>query len=391
MKSYLKLYTIYALRIFLRTFYIFPVKRTRLLFCSFNGNSFNCNPKYIFIHLYEEYGAELDFVWCIDDSSKIPSTYHVKCVKYLSLKHVYYLMTSQIIISNQPIEPFLPKRGSQLFINTTHGPGAYKKGGVQSTNLSKSLRYCMMKMKYIRSKMIDNVISSCKTYTDIFSTEIEYNISKDKFLPYGMPRNDIFFNCNRDAIKKKVCETLGLDGDAFMIIYAPTYRGHYNYVEDVDLGLNVQMLLDCVQDKFKKQAILLFRHHIAAKRMNVMGKNVIDVSEYQDMQELLVASDMFITDYSSCLWDFSLSYKPGFLYVPDLKKYESETDFHTPIELWPFPYSLTMNDLCWQITNYDRSKAEIKINNHLQLLGSYETGSATKKTVEFVIGNIKNS
>ena len=389
MKNYLKIFLIYLLRVVLRPLHFFPLKQNRILFCSFNGKSYNCSPKYVFEMLYSKYGSNLEYVWCIDKKNYIPDKYKCVSVKYLSISHIFYLLTSKVLISNQPIEPFLPKRKSQLFINTTHGGGAYKKGGVQASNLSKSLKFSMREMKYIRSKMIDNVLSSCQIYTEVFSSEIEYNISRDRFLPFGLPRNDIFFMEGLEVIRKKVCDSLGIVEESFLVIYAPTYRGHYNHVDNIDLGLDSQRLIKCVHEKFKKEVVLLFRHHVAAGNMNIFGENIIDVSEYQDMQELLVASDMFITDYSSCLWDFSLSFKPGFLYVPDLKKYQHETDFHIPIDLWPFPYSLTMDELCDQIKSYNKAEAVNKINKHHQHLGSYEKGDSTSRTVDFIMNHFK--
>ena len=377
---------IYLLRVFLKLLYVFPVKRNRILFSSFNGKNFNCNPKYIFTSLYNNYDVTYDYIWCLTDPSPIASTFKgVKIVKNLSPSHIFYLMTAQIIISNQPIEPFLPKRKNQLFINTSHGGGAYKKGGIQAANLSRSLRYCMTKMKYIRSSMIDYVISSCKVYTEIFSTEIEYHVDISRFLPIGLPRIDILFNNDHSVIRRKICSQYNIDESYFLILYAPTYRGHYNHVDDVNLEIDTNALINAVEIRFGKKAKLLFRHHVIAPDMNVEGLDVIDVSNYQDMQELLAVSDMFMTDYSSCLWDFSFTYRPGFLYVPDLKEYESETAFHTSIEMWPFPYAQTMETLCSQIKSYDENRAIAKIKKHHQLMGSFEHGNATTQICNMIV------
>lgn len=338
--------------------------------------------------MYENYANKYEYIWCIKDKRKIPSKFQIVCVKNLSLSHIFYLMTSKVIISNQPIEPFLPKRNSQVFINTTHGSGAYKKGGIQATNLTTSLRFSMERMKFIRSRMIDYVISACQVYTDIFTTEVEFNIDKTRFLPYGMPRNDIFFKNNTDIIRDRICKEFRIDGKCVLIIYAPTYRGHYNSVEDVDLKMDVKMLIDSVEKRFKRKAVLLFRHHVSAAKMCVSGENVIDVSAYQDMQELLVASDIFITDYSSCMWDYSFTYRPGFLYVPDLNKYEKETQFHSPIEQWPFPYSETMDELCEDILEYDEVVSRQKIERHHAMLGCFEDGRASERISEVIVKSL---
>lgn len=381
MNNYFKIFVILALRVILRSFYFLHVKDNRILFSSFVGKSYNCSPKYIYKYLQSEYGGKFEYVWCVNDCRIIDDTSPHLCVKYLSIKYIYYLLTSKVIISNQPIEPFLPKRKSQLFINTTHGGGAYKKGGIQAKNLSRSLRYAMKKMKYLRAEMTDYVISSCQKYTDVFSAEIEYNIDKSKFLPIGMPRNDLFFKSHNLEERRKICQFYELKEDTLLIIYAPTYRGHYNHVDDLVLNFDSEQFLTAVENKFNKKGVLLFRHHVAAKNMHISGADVIDVSDYQDMQELLAASDIFITDYSSCLWDFSFTYRPGFLYVPDLKKYKNDTDFHIPIDLWPFPYAETMEQLCCLVKQYDPISSKNKIDNHHRILGSFEKGTATEDFV----------
>ena len=63
------------------------------------------------------------------------------------------------------------------------------------------------------------------------------------------------------------------------------------------------------------------------------------------MQELLAAADMLITDYSSCIWDYSFLYRPCFLYTPDLREYLAKTGFYVDIHEWPFPICENMEDL----------------------------------------------
>jgi CDP-glycerol glycerophosphotransferase len=105
---------------------------------------------------------------------------------------------------------------------------------------------------------------------------------------------------------------------------------------------------------------------------------VIDVSDYPDMQDLLCAVDVLITDYSSSIWDFSFTHKPCFLYAPDLEEYKSNRDFYTPIEEWPFPLAKTNQELIENIKNFDSKEYIGKVNKHHKELGSYETGHATE-------------
>ncbi|MTV91524.1 CDP-glycerol glycerophosphotransferase family protein, partial [Streptococcus pneumoniae] len=95
---------------------------------------------------------------------------------------------------------------------------------------------------------------------------------------------------------------------------APTWRSGTKQYETLD----IKKLTQAVDKKFGKKCIVLFRSHLYG---NQSYDDVVDVSQYSDMQELLLLSDILITDYSSSMWDFSLSFKPCFLYTPDLKDY----------------------------------------------------------------------
>jgi predicted RNase H-like HicB family nuclease len=112
--------------------------------------------------------------------------------------------------------------------------------------------------------------------------------------------------------------------------------------------------------------------------IHVTGENVIDVCDYPDMQELLCGADVLITDYSSCVWDYSFLKRPCFLFVPDKEEYTANTGFYVSVEEWPFMQADTLEELVDNMKNYDEALAKKEIDNHLQALGSYESGECCK-------------
>lgn len=384
MKWFIKLFIIYSLQVVLRVFYIFPIKKNRILFSANGGASYLCNPKYIFEALYEKWGGSLEYIWCIKDKTKIPKKYKIKIVKPLSLRHLYYLMTSRVVIANVGIEPFVPPRNDRIFINTWHGGGAYKKGGLSATYYSKAHMHYFKAIRNLRAKSTTYLISSNRRFSEIF--EYEFRLEPKKILPIGMPRNDVFFTSqsNQNKFRTRICNQYKIAADSFIILYAPTYRGHESHANRVDWTIDTDAIVKAAKDRFGKEIVVLYRCHfnVFNKRQNV--SHSIDVSEYPDMQELLASVDFLISDYSSLIWDFAMTSKPGFLYTPDLEEYCSVTKLHTPIEQWQYPYSRSTEELCNQIRNYDPSKALDKINAHLKLLGSYERGVATKEICKII-------
>lgn len=364
-------------------FYIFPVRKNRILFSSYEGLSYTCNPKYIFQDLYDHYGNKLQYVWCLNSPSLLPDRYtkNVHIVKFLSLKYLYYLLTSKVIVSNLGIEPFVPKRKSQIFINTWHGGGAYKKVNSDLAVFSKAQSFYVRRLREIRRRETDFFISSSKAFTNVASKDFHINI--ESFVNTGMPRNDILINYDQDIIKRirnSISDLYNLSTNALWVLYAPTFRGTYREQQHIDNQIVNPIVERAFADKFGKEVVILNRAHISKDKSSLeLPDSCIDVTSYPDMQELLLACDVLITDYSSSVWDFSMTGKPGFLFVPDLEIYLKTIGFYTPLDKWPFPYAKSINELCDLIKKYNSNEAHDKIIAHQTLLESFEKGEACKQ------------
>jgi CDP-glycerol glycerophosphotransferase len=379
----------YALRIALWMFYLFPIDEYKFVFVAGTKKKlFICNPKYIFEYLYNTYGYKYSYIWCLEDKKILPSKYKkIKTVKFLSFGYVYHVMTAKYIITNGGIEPFFPIRKLQVVVNTWHGGGAYKKSDMNMP-LFKSRLWSMRIMKNIRSMMTTYMVSSCEKFSYFFNKDLD--ISEKKFMNIGMPRNDIFFN-DLNLIRRKVMEYLKIDNNSKIVLYAPTFRGDSHNVEEFKHSIDVEKVLVSLKKVYIKNFLFLYRSHnrFLQNKYNVELQDCISVSDYPDMQELLCAADVLITDYSSCMWDFSLTFRPCFIYVPDLTKYNTDRGFYTPIEKWPFPVAETNEQLVYNILNFNEGKYRNDVKQHHLDLGSFERGTATKQFCQILFGNGK--
>jgi CDP-glycerol glycerophosphotransferase len=382
MKQYIKILFIYILRIVLRLFYILPINERKIIFISWEGKQYACNPKYIFEYMYSLYAGKYIYVWSLSNKEKLPNNfYNVQVCGYLTPGHIYTMMTAKYIITNFTIEPCFPLRKSQIVIYTWHGGGAYKR--ISDIEIYKKRKWSMSIMRDIRSKMINYVISSCEKFSEMHSDI--WNISQNKFLPIGMPRNDILFSHNY-SIRDKVHKYHNINNDTKIVLYAPTFRGDFRAPNNADsfYNLDIEKILKSLKNKYGKDFLFLYRAHY---RMCVYLKNkpnVISASDYPDMQELLYAADILITDYSSSMWDFSLTFRPCFIFALDLKKYLAEQGFYTPIEEWPFPVAETNEQLIENINNFNEEKYKQAVRKHHVDLGSYENGTACEQFCRFV-------
>ena len=205
-----------------------------------------------------------------------------------------------------------------------------------------------------------------------------------KYLPIGMPRNDLFFHADKvEQASEAVRKCYGISKEIGIVLYAPTFRDN-----GMKLDLDVAELLASLEKRFHKKFILFVRSHphVAQDIFQgaPQGKSAVDVSGYADMQELLAAADVLITDYSSSIWDFSFTGRPCFIYANDLSSYKKERNFYTPIEEWPFPLAENNNELQRNILRFDETDYRQKVEAHQEALGSYENGHAAECLCELI-------
>ena len=107
------------------------------------------------------------------------------------------------------------------------------------------------------------------------------------------------------------------------------------------------------------------------------------------MQELSVAADLMISDYSSVITDFMLSKKPAFMYVPDLDYYIESRGMYFTMEELPFPYARTTEELAGCIRNFDREDYVRRVDAFIERLGYIADGKSSERIVDFLIEKMK--
>ncbi|WP_404475494.1 CDP-glycerol glycerophosphotransferase family protein [Microbacterium aerolatum] len=129
----------------------------------------------------------------------------------------------------------------------------------------------------------------------------------------GYPRNDALLTGDGAATRK----ALGIGPEESVLLYAPTWRDDRSEIVDF---VDPQLLAE------QADAVVLVRGHSRTLRpgKDHTGARVIDVTGFPDTTQLLLAADALITDYSSVMFDFSVTGKPMFFLVPDLEHYRGQ-------------------------------------------------------------------
>lgn len=369
------------LKYILRVFAVLPIDKKKLLFISFGGNQYSCSPKYISEYLINNYPNKFSIVWAFKEPEKFVEleSKGIKTVSVNSISFIVEFYTSRIIITNDSLYPFLKKRKNQIGIQTWHGGGAYKKVGRNTTLYSKGASKQLTKSM----QNMDLYLSSCERFSQCLIRDAF--LYDGEVLEKGLPRND--FLLNQTDNKNKIRDFYGIPHENIVILYAPTFRQNFN---SETYNLNYINLIEAVKEKYNKECTVLYRvHHKVRESQSLYFQlnKLVDVSQYPDMQEILNDSDILITDYSSSMWDFSLMYKPCFIFATDLDCYKQERDFYTPINQWPFPVASNNDELINNLSNFNELKYNADVRAHHKLLGNFETGQATESVVKYIVKN----
>ena len=114
------------------------------------------------------------------------------------------------------------------------------------------------------------------------------------------------------------------------------------------------------------------------------------MSGYPDGQKIISAADVLISDYSSILWDFSMTKKPCFVYAQDSDYYKDiDRGFSSDINSWPYPLARDNEELHKKILSYKSDVYKIKVNNHHFELNNFEQGNSNHKLYDYIKGYLE--
>ena len=360
-----------------------PIKNDRIVFMHYS-DKYQCNPKYICEELLRQ-GLDYDIVYIIDRKGREKLPEGVRGVRRHTLRHFFEMASAKVWVDNAVNFPwrYVPKKKGQFYINTWHGSMGLKRINVADIESGHWRRAAA-----IAGQITDVMISNSKFETEVYRTSF-WPDKKVKILEYGHPRNDVFFydDEKKAEIRKKVYEHFELEDDVHTILYAPTFRNARNLdVYDIDYD----RLIAAAEKRFGGRWVVINRYHfkVAGKLNGVKAvrdnPNVVKGNSYSDIQELMLASDIGITDYSSWICDYILLGRPAFIYANDIDQYSQERGFYYPLESTPFAVAQNNDEMEANILNFDEDVFAAKQKKFLEDRGCIEDGHAAERVVELI-------
>ena len=309
-----------------------------VIFVSFMGLNFNDSPKAIYDYMkaHPEY-KEYHCIWAFEDPSKFPD---LETVKIDTPAYFKTALRAKYWITNTNIERGLRfKKKDQKYLNTWHGI---------------ALKYIGNDVAGRHDFNFDTVdhLCVCGDYDErVYKTA--FRAKESSYLRCGLPRNEELWNVT-DERKAEIRKRLDIPVDKRVILYAPTWR------ESTDGGKSYEIKPPIHFDEWKRELgdeyVVLFRaHHQTTKVLGVQYDEFVrEASSYPAVNDLMIASDMLITDYSAIAFDYSILCRPIFCYAYDYDTYLAERGTYFQIdEKYPNKSCRTEDELLRRIKEID--------------------------------------
>lgn len=364
-------------------FKLFPINDRLVIADNFGGKKYADNPSAIVDKLLE-LRNDLKIYWVLDKGfydAVLPKG--VKPVKFNSFKHYFILATAKIWIDNIRKPLFIKKRKKQFYIQTWHGGFGFK--GMEK-EIENKLPKSYIKLAKNDSSNISLLLSNSRWCSEHFKRTFYYD---GEIFESGFPRNDVLFHKeNFPSIKRKVYKELAISKNTKLLLYAPTFRDDKNLdCYDIDYNKLIKLLEKKTNSKWK----ILIRLHPNISYMDIFNgdsNNLINVSKYVSLNDLMISSDMLISDYSSLIFEYAYLSKPIIIYASDIDSYVKQRGLLFKFDELPFPYATNNDELEKVILDYSVSKSKNNLDLFFRKHKLCDDGKASERVAERILKEI---
>lgn len=293
-----------------------PVEPDLVYFESYAGRTATDSPRAIYEELRRR-RPDLRAVWGVADrSQRAPEG--AATVLLRSREWYDVLARAGVLVLNTDVEVWFSRRPGQFLLQTFHGYPSKAMGAAQW--LAKD--YPPSRIREFRARGVDSwstILTPTPEMTRHYREQYDYT---GPALDRGYPRDDDLTSPRAADRRVDVRRLLGIREDQVTVLYAPTWRDHLasrpRAAEMTDF-----LDLSAASEALGERHVLLLRGHRfhAPKEVGARGARIVDVTAYPEINDLILAADVAVLDYSSLRFDFALTGRPMVFLVPDLEEY----------------------------------------------------------------------
>ncbi len=374
-----------------------------VIFEAFVGRSYAGSPRAIYEAMVADPRfAEWRFIWAFREVAHAEgfaalADPRTTIVQYRTSSYYRAFGAARVWVSNSIIAPELLPRAGQIYIQTWHGTPLKRIGldVIETTQTAMSGKSEIDDRYRAEAGKVTLFVSAAPFTTEVFGTAfgLPASGSQCEFVEIGNPRNDALATATpHDAAAIRA--RLGIPVGKRVVLYAPTWRDDQH---DSRSGYVYELPLDI--DKLRaglgEDWVVLFRTHYLVTNIidfDAHGGFVRDVSGVDDINELCIASDVLVTDYSSVYFDFALLDRPIVFFMYDLDRYAGELrGFYLPVDDVPGPVVTTGDDLAAALldpelsTGWAARRAELN-----RRMSPHDDGRASQRVLDIVQHRVRS-
>ena len=348
----------------------------RIAFMSGRRDEMGGNPEYVYNLIKDRGDIDFKFLLFSDPNG------HSKLKNIKEFMHLY--ATSKVVIVDDYFRLLntVDKREGVKLFQLWHACGAFKTFGF--TRLGKKGG---PKQDDVNHRMYDCAIVSSQEIAKHYAEG--FGLSDECVAATGIPRTDIFMDEQyAQSVKTNFYEKHPQLQDKKIILFAPTFRGNGQMSAFYPLeAFNPAQLYEKLGGEY---AILIKLHPFCQERFEIDEKYkdyIIDLSEEDELNDLLFVTDLLITDYSSVIFEASLLNIPMLFYAYDLYEYISSRDFYYDFEGFvPGKIVFTESDIAKSIlaSDFESEKVDGFKNRFFDSLD----GKSSQRVADLIVSNL---
>ncbi|MEY9969325.1 CDP-glycerol glycerophosphotransferase [Streptacidiphilus sp. MAP12-16] len=292
-----------------------PIEKGLVAYMAYWNRSIACNPEAIY-RKAQELAPGTRGVWVLDKRAALKAPRDVTFVLNGSRAYWELMARAEFLVSNASFSGDIVKRPEQTYVQTHHGT-PLKKMGLDQREYPASTVGLSFDLLLEHADQWDYSLSSNRHSTQVWERVYPSGYTT---LETGYPRNDVYQNADAAEVLR-IRAKLGIEPGQTAILYAPTHR---DYRKSFVPPLDLERFCEGLGPSF----VVLARAHYfygANKRLQTQSRRGVlrDVSEYPSVEELALASDALLVDYSSLMFDYANLDRPIVVHAPDWEVYKA--------------------------------------------------------------------
>ncbi|WP_079142531.1 bifunctional glycosyltransferase family 2 protein/CDP-glycerol:glycerophosphate glycerophosphotransferase [Streptomyces sp. LUP30] len=300
-----------------------PLRADRAVFAAYWGRGHGCNPGALEA-AFRALAPQVRTAWIARPEHQDAVPPGPRRVRPGTAAYWTALARSKYLVNNVNFDRRLVKRPGQVFVQTQHGTPLKHMGldlqerpaAARGMDFDELLRG-VDKWDYVLSANRHTTLTWERVYPGGYET-----------LEYGYPRNDVFQRATAQDVAR-LRESLGIPRDAIAVLYAPTHR---DYSRAQRCPLDLERVLRRLGPRF---VILARAHYWQGPLVDRPVPGIIDVSGRPSVEDLCLASDVLVTDYSSLMFDYANLDRPIVVHADDWEAYEAARGTYFDLRSFP--------------------------------------------------------